>query len=298
MNVQIVYFSGTGCTEHVAKTFSKEFQARGHTTLCRSITKTESPDESTDLLVLCFAVHASNAPEPVMRWVKNLEKADERPVVIISISGGGEVTPNLACRVPLKRAFKRKNYRLLYEKMLVMPSNWIVGTKRVLSSKLLQVLPYKVSYVVNDVLNGKGSFTHPLLGNRFLTFIGSLEHVGARSFGKKILVDKSCTLCGLCVKRCPVSNISLHGDRPVFGKNCTLCLNCIYSCPQGALHPGTMKFVVIKKGFSFQEILALPSDNLPIDLDKEAKGFAWVGVKRYLSKTSDMLEPAFKGPLD
>lgn len=149
MNVQIVYFSGTGCTEHVAETFSKEFQARGHTTFCRSITK-PSLRLKNEPLVLCFAVHASNAPEPVMRWVKNLEKADERPVVIISISGGGEVTPNLACRVPLKRAFKRKNYRLLYEKMLVMPSNWIVGTKRVLSSKLLQVLPYKVSYVVND----------------------------------------------------------------------------------------------------------------------------------------------------
>ena len=298
MNIQIVYFSGTGCTEHVAQTFSKEFQARGHAVLCGSVAKTGAPDETIDLLVLCFAVHASNAPEPVMRWVKSLEKVDKRPVVIISVSGGGEVTPNLACRVPLKKALKRKNYRLLYEKMLVMPSNWIVGTKRILSSKLLQVLPYKVSFVVNDILDGKSAFAHPLVGNRILTLIGSLEHAGAHSFGKKIIVDKTCNRCGLCVRQCPVSNISLHDDGPLFDKNCALCLNCIYSCPQGALRPGTMKFVVIKKGFRFQEILTQPSDNLPVDLDKEAKGFAWIGVKRYLSKTSDMLEPAFQGPLD
>ena len=109
-------------------------------------------------LVLCFVVHACNAPAPVMNWVKNLEQANNKPVVIISVSGGGEVTPNLACRIPIKRAFKKKNYDVIYEKMLVMPSNWIVETKQVLSSKILQVLPFKVSYIVNDVINGKKTF--------------------------------------------------------------------------------------------------------------------------------------------
>jgi len=294
VNIQISYFSGTGCTEHVAKTFFNEYQVRGHRTILKNLIHDPSVDDTIDLLVLCFVVHACNAPAPVINWVKNLEKADNIPVMIISVSGGGEVTPNLACRIPIKRAFKKKNYKIIYEKMLVMPSNWIVETKQVLSSKLLLVLPYKVSYIVNDVINGKNHFTHPLPGNRILTLLGTLEHIGAHSFGKNIHVDTNCNNCGLCAKKCPVSNIELLDGKPCFGKKCILCLNCIYNCPQKALHPTTMKFVVIPNGFSFKDLLAQPKNDSEIDLNKEAKGLAWIGVRRYLANTSDMLEPASK----
>ena len=56
--------------------------------------------------------------------------------------------------------------------------------------------------------------------------------------------------------------------------------------------------VEIKKGFNFIDILAQPQINNEIDLNKEAKGFAWIGVKRYLANTSDMLEPAMKRKID
>ncbi len=292
MTIQISFFSGTGCTEYVAHAFAKEFQERGHTAICKNLVKDSSIDGNLDLLVVCFVVHACNAPEPVMNWVSNLERSDGKPVVIISVSGGGEVTPNLACRVPIKRALRRKNYRVMYEKMLVMPSNWIVETRRVLSSKLLQVLPYKVSHIVSEVINGTTRFTHPLIGNRLLTLFGSLEHIGAHAFGKNIHADASCNGCGLCAIKCPVSNIALQDNKPAFGKKCVLCLGCIYSCPQKALRPAIMKFVAIPNGFSLKDILALPHDDTEIDLDREAKGYLWLGVKRYLSNTSDMLEPA------
>lgn len=298
MNIQIDYFSGTGCTEYVARTFFDEFQARGHKTILKNLIEDPSIENNIDLLVICFVVHACNAPEPVSKWVKNLTKTNNIPVVIISVSGGGEVTPNLACRVPIKRALKKKKYKIVYDKMIVMPSNWIVETKQVLSSKLIQVLPYKVSYIVNDVINGTQYFTYPLIGNRILTLFGTLEHIGAHSFGKNIQVDSNCNCCGTCVKKCPVSNIKLHDNKPTFSKKCILCLNCIYSCPQKALHPTIMKFVAIQNGFSYKEILAQSQNDNKIDLNKEAKGFAWIGVKRYLSNTSDMLEPATKRKID
>jgi ferredoxin len=140
-----------------------------------------------------------------MNWVKSLPSSDNKPVVIISVSGGGEVTPNLACRLPLKKIFTKKKYNIVYEEMIVMPSNWIVPTKPVLVYKLLEVLPIKISKIVNDVINQKIRLTNPPLGNRILTFLGQLEHVGAHYFGKKIKVLPSCNSCGLCEKGCPVS---------------------------------------------------------------------------------------------
>jgi hypothetical protein len=59
-----------------------------------------------------------------------------------------------------------------------------------------------------------------------------------------------------------------------------------------------MKFVIIPNGFSFKDILARPIDTNEINLDKEAKGYFWLGVKRYLSNTSDMLEPVSKIKID
>lgn len=292
MKFQISYFSGTGCTEHVARAFSAELRARGHGATCKNLAKDPSVDGTIDFLIVCFVVHACNAPEPVMNWVKRLDMADSRRVVIISVSGGGEVTPNLACRVPIKRALKRKKHRIVYEKMLVMPSNWIVATKPILCSQLLQVLPRKISYIVNDVLNGTGHFTHPLLGNRILTALGKLEHVGAHSFGKSIKADSRCSGCGLCVIRCPVSNVELRDGKPLFGNICVLCLNCVYSCPHQAINSTLMHIVAIKSGFNFKEILALPRNDQEANIGKEAKGLAWLGVKRYLLNRADMLEPA------
>jgi len=287
VNIQISYFSGTGCTEYVAQTFASEFRTRGLTVINKNIVNDSTIEENMDFLIICFVVHACNAPEPVMNWVKQLKPVDDKNVVVVSVSGGGEVTPNLACRVPIKKALRKKKYHIGYEKMLVMPSNWIIETKPVLSSQLLVILPKKISYIVNDILHGKKHLTHPLLGNRILTTLGKLEHLGAHKFGKGIKVDLTCNSCGLCLKQCPVSNIEFYNQKPIFSNKCIICLNCIYSCPQRALVPTKMKFVVIRSGFSFKKILALPREN--IDISKEAKGLTWIGVKRYLLNTSDIL---------
>ncbi len=294
MNVKIVFFSGTGCTEYVAKTISNEFLARGHKTISYNLKKQVDSKDDFDLLVICHVVHACNAPEPVMKWVKSHNEVNNIPVAILSVSGGGEVTPNLACRIPLKKLLKKKKYRVIYEKMIVMPSNWIVETKPVLSLKLLQALPYKLSYVVDDILKGNKHFTYPLLGNRLLTFLGKLEQVGAPFFGRNISVLDACNACGTCVRQCPVDNITMQDSKPVFGDKCVLCLNCIYSCPQKALNPKIMKFVIIKTGFNFKELQEMPDDAENIDIANEAKGFLFLGVKRYLLNTSDMLAPMHK----
>lgn len=291
MRVQVSYFSGTGCTEYVARAFTREFSARGHDTYCKNLSRDASLEPNLDVLAVCFVVHACNAPEPVMRWVRQLPLGTKGlRVAVISVSGGGEVSPNLACRVPIKKAFRKKKYHVAYEKMIAMPSNWIVETKPSLSAQLLKALPKKVSYAVNDILQGTERFTVPLLGNRIFTVLGSLEPMGARQFGKRIAVKENCTRCGLCALQCPVSNIEMR-DKPRFGDHCVLCLNCIYACPQKALEPAIMKFVAIKTGFSFKEILARPVPDEGIDLAKEAKGFLWLGIKRYLLNGSDMMEP-------
>lgn len=282
MKVLIAYFSGTGSTRYVAETFEKEFRSRNHSVEVRDTAGNTAPPPH-DLLVICFAVHACNAPVPVLKWVKNLPEADRIPAAVFSVSGGGEITPNLACRLGLKKRLKKKNYQVVYEDMIVMPSNWIVGTKPVLIDRLLEVLPVKVSHFADDLLAGKSRQTRPGLGNRLLSLLGRLEPAGARRFGKKIRVNASCTGCGLCARECPAGNISMKESLPVFSNSCILCLKCLYGCPFHALAPGTAKFILVPGGYDFNRMLAEKSEPSDIDIAGETRGFLWLGVRRYLN---------------
>lgn len=282
MKVVIAYFSGTGSTRYVAETFEKEFRRRNLSVEVRDAARDAAPPPH-DLLVICFAVHACNAPIPLLEWVEGLSGADRRPAAVFSVSGGGEITPNLACRLGIKRRLKKKNYNVFYEDMIVMPSNWIVGTKPVLTDRLLEVLPVKVSRFVDDLLAGKSRLTWPGLGNRILSLLGKLEPVGARRFGKKIRVNAQCTGCGQCARECPVGNISMNNSRPVFSGSCILCLKCLYGCQFQALEPGMGKFIVIPGGYDFRKMVAAKGEPADIDIVNETRGFLWLGLRRYLS---------------
>ncbi|GAK52399.1 hypothetical protein U14_03650 [Candidatus Moduliflexus flocculans] len=293
--VRIVYFSGTGCAAHVAETFKLEFEAAGSLVQMHELRHgIPAPEGEYTFLLLCFAVHACNAPHPVMQWAESLPSVPHIPAAVISVSGGGEVTPNLACRVAIKRRLAKKGFDVEYEKMLTMPSNWIVSTKPSLAARLLEVLPQKVAFIVRELTVGTRRKTFPGVGNRLLSLLGRCETSGAKEFGKKIRVRDTCTGCGLCARRCPVGNIALHERKPIFGTHCIMCLNCLYHCPQKSLYPGIGKFILIPEGFDLKNIQATVPWIAPLDVKTEARGWLWLGVKRYLLDSTDMAESRTK----
>lgn len=48
----------------------------------------------------------------------------------------------------------------------------------------------------------------------------------------------ACTGCGSCEKACPLNNIQLKAEKPVWGKDCTHCMACICGCPTEAIEYG------------------------------------------------------------
>ena len=244
MKIRIAFFSGTGSTEHVATVFKREFESRENRVDMVRIGRFYEPEKVRyDLLVLCYSVHACNPPLPVVRWIETQREADNKPAAVISVSGGGEVTPNLACRVLAKRVLKRNSFRVFYEKMIAMPSNWIVPTKKTVADLLLNVLPGKAAFCAEEIVTGTKRVAGAGIGNRLISFLGRLEHRGAGEFGRRMAVKENCTGCGVCVRNCPVGNIRLSDNRPVFSGDCVLCLRCLYGCPEKALKPGWGKFI-------------------------------------------------------
>jgi ferredoxin len=51
--------------------------------------------------------------------------------------------------------------------------------------------------------------------------------------------DEKCTGCEICSRVCPVSNISMVDDRPVWQHHCEQCFACLQWCPREAIQFGS-----------------------------------------------------------
>lgn len=281
--VMLAYFSGTGCTKAVCDCFEEQL-----TTLGAEVTKVNMPAcekldaQKTDLLIIFSPVYAFRLAPIAETWVNNLQRVKNTSAVIISVSGGGEISPNTACRVRCKQILKRKGYHLIYEKMIVMPSNFAIQAEQELNFALLTALPEKVGYIIQDILSGKKRITSPKLQDKIMAVMGKGEHLGARFFGASIRASQTCNKCGLCIRDCPQKNIRMANETPKFGFHCMWCLKCIYNCPCNALAPKILKFSVLKGGFNIRKMSErAKKESIKIE-NIQYKSSLWQGVMDYL----------------
>jgi ferredoxin/flavodoxin len=280
----IVYFTGTGCTGYVADCFEEAFKKRSvitHKTVLNSLG--DNTTNNADILVLLFPVYAFNAPLPVSEWINYTSRVNEKPAVVISVSGGGETTPNTACRLDTVKKLESKGYKVIYEKMLVMPSNWMLPVKDEIAIMLIRTAPIRVEKIAQDIMSRIEYRTKPKTIDRLFSLLGRMEKKVTKYFGRGIKVKDACVSCGWCANSCPRCNITMKDGKPVFRNKCVLCLRCLYGCPQKALEPGYVKFILIKEGYDFDGFLRRMEGVAEINIDEHLKKkWLWDGVRKYL----------------
>lgn len=283
-SVTIAYFTGTGGTQKAALYFAESCRNRGLSVEAVQIRAGSQMPPKADLLVLFYAVYAFSSPGPVYPWIASLPDGDGAPAAVVSVSGGGEESPNTACRVGAIRRLQRKGYSVQYEDMLVMPSNAITPTAAAISIELLRILPDKVEAISEHIFAGHNRRTKPKFYDRAFSTGGRMEIYGARLFGRHIRVSDSCNGCNWCSKGCPTGNITMKNSRPLFGRKCILCTRCIYGCPQKSLTPAFMPAFILKDGFSMSDFEKLLAITPPISLSDLPAGELSKTIAIYLTK--------------
>jgi ferredoxin/flavodoxin len=288
--IRIVYFSGTGGTARAAGCLKQALEARGCQVVMEPLER-RMPDEAAesivqdespcDILILLYAVHAFNAPEPVYDWIKEQPQVRGLPAAVISVSGGGEVWPNTASRASCIKALEDKGYDVSYERMLIMPCNVFVETEDHLAIQLLRCLPLKAEHCAAEILGGIRCRKRPAISARIVSAIFKLEKKGARWFAKRLTVSEACISCGWCTNSCPRRNISMDNGKPVFGGQCVACLRCYYGCPKSAIQTGAFRFLVIKKGYSLDKLEERMNGIEPEPAEKLAIGI-FASLRDYL----------------
>ena len=290
--IEIVYFSGTGGTQRAADLLSRALTDRGVKTHCHELHKRKPFDYIPgDMLVILYPVYAFNAPKPIYDFIETLPKGNGSLAAVLSISGGGEVTPNNGCRIHTVRRLHQKGYRVPYERMLVMPSNIFIETPDRLSLLLLQALPDKINRIATDLLSGKVRRTKPNLLDRLTSSAGELEKLASPFFGKLMRVNANCNGCGLCERSCPMGNITRKDNLPSFGDKCILCLRCVYHCPKKSITASFINLAFLRNGYHLEKLelkLIEQKENNTLmtlqDLRSYQVSYALAGVKKYLQE--------------
>lgn len=287
--VRIVYFSGTGGTARAAFCFAESFKQKGIDVVMESLDRQKADslaalliDETVGLLLVLYPVYAFDAPIPVYEWIERLGLARSLPCAVISVSGGGEVWPNTFSRLGCIKALGSRGYNVFYERMLVMPANVFSKTEDICSMQLLKILPLKAEHSVKEMLAGKRRRIKKPLGAGIIAFLAKTEKHKSKSFGQGLRVRECCGGCGWCAENCPRKNICIENGRPVFDKECVICLRCIYGCPQKAIYSPHYSFLLLKEGYSLDELEGLMKDSEDLPKNKIRGGFLYKGVKKYL----------------
>jgi len=256
-NIRIDYYTGTGGSELIARLLADKLRSNGKNVEINRIFRDNVSEVKTfeyDYYILIFAVHSFCAPLPVYEWIEHLF-GNNCKTAVISVSGGGNVISNSACRHKTVKLLKNSSFRVIYEDMFRMPNSWMKVPKQKKYTRILSDLPKKIDMIAQNVISEKRAKKVVYWIDYLISALGELEKKGAPKFGNGITVLDTCIGCKLCVKNCCSSNIqidsALHA-KPKFGNRCDMCLGCIYNCPQKALQPTYGAFQVDKNGYDLR----------------------------------------------
>lgn len=282
---RIAWFSGTGSTKYVASRLSDALVKNGiQTESVEMRYDGVDPHEMSqvDFLFILFAVHASGAPDLVHHWLDKLPDGGHTKVVVLSVSGGGEVWPNTPCRNQVISILEKKAYNVVYERMLVMPCNVLFESNSDLLARIMQILPLKIKDILSDLENAVIRRSPFRVSQIIINPISAMERKGVKKSSRHFIVSDTCTRCGRCIKECPAGNIKRDNQgRPVFGDNCLMCLRCLYGCPVRSIAaPKYEKWFV--KSYDMKDFEIYLKHVSIKSVDECCKGLIWIGVKKYL----------------
>ena len=234
----ILYFSGTGNSRHVAKRMAAELDDQLLDLNERIKAEDTSPVETGEDLVVVTPTYAWRIPRLVRDWLLKTRMAGAKRVWFV-MTCGSEIGSAAGYNRALCQA---KGLACMGTVQIVMPENYIAlfsAPDKQEAKAIVENAKPAIRSIIDCIRNGM-EFPAPRnnLYDRFMS--GAVNPI----FYKKIVkadaftVSDVCIGCRKCVQLCPLNNIRLDKDKPVWGANCTHCMACICYCPKEAIEYG------------------------------------------------------------
>ncbi len=290
MKVILYVFSGTGNTLKVASLYKKYLNA--DVTVYRISEKSGMPPspEGYDLVGIGYPIHAFNAPEPVLKFAKNLPEVAYRRAFVFKSSGEG-LHINDCSSQKLIKILNKKGYDVTLERHIVMPYNMIYRHRDEMAKQMWIYAKAYVKYCCGELENYRREKVKQPVYKTFYAPLFRIEQLFSHLHGPLFKVDgKKCVNCNRCINCCPENNIEYKDGKFRFGKKCVLCMGCSFGCPTDAIHVGIFGLWKVNGSYRLEELAKDESLPFPYVPDK-AKGIYRL-YKKYYREVDEKLESA------
>lgn len=231
----IFYFSGTGNSLQVARDIAEEIEECEILKLAEYDTGKPVAAERVGFI---FPVYYWGIPNIVGAFLKKI-KFQNSPYLFAVATCGHTFAASLN---QINDILKTKDQKLHSGFAIRMPENYIIffnSDKEKTQQKLFAREKAKAAAIGKVVAEKK---EHHIEKSKIL--LSGLTGKPTNEFFRKgfskrdanFNLNKDCTGCGLCAKKCPVHNIELVNGKPEWNHHCELCLACLQNCPSQAIN--------------------------------------------------------------
>ncbi len=238
MKTDIYYFSGTGNSLDVAQNISNKIEHSNIISIPHVINNANNI--TGEIIGIVCPIYFCNVPYIVRDFIKKIEKVE---YLFMVYAGSGDLG---LCVYETRKLFKSQNIKLSSLFSIPLPDN---STLHVDPDEIEKEKLHKIDKITGDIVkivNKKGehfdkntlglfqTYIHPGLLFKFIIY------PDLKTMDKDFTVDQNCIGCSTCQKTCPVNNITMKDDKPVWNVNnqCQTCLACYNWCPERAIsHP-------------------------------------------------------------
>ena len=246
MNTELYYFSGTGNSLVVARDIAKKID--GKLISIPVVMDKETIKTDADVLGIVTPTYYMRVPGIVERFIGKLTNLESKYVFTIVTVGGiaGGILDRLSEAISLRGGSLAAGF------VVRMPANYIHAADApplFLQKNMFGKWEKKADKIADYVLKRMSGRTEKFNPLMTLLFSRSIEKQYLRGdsnpdIDKNFWTDDKCNGCSICVKVCPVSNIEMVEDRPVWQHHCEKCLSCIQWYPEEAIQ---FKNVTLKR---------------------------------------------------
>lgn len=238
----VLYFSGTGNTEYIARLIAEGLGDECIDLFDRIRTNDKSSLYSEKTYVICAPIYVCEMPLFLMKYLKSINFNGNNKVYFIFTSGGycG------SAKVQAKLFSLKKNLRFLGCSEFVMPRNYVANNRyamddeEVIYSKISKANK-KINPVVEAIKNErKLKSRHVWLFETLIIAPFAPIWTKYKLIAKDFYSTEECVGCGICEKVCPLNNIEVISKKPEWGESCTHCMACISKCPKKAIEYGNL----------------------------------------------------------
>ena len=236
MSTKLFYFSGTGNSLKLAKDMAQELD---NTELLKISYDMNFDQTDCTIAGIVYPVYCFGLPNIVSNFLERVQFADTAYLFGLASYGG------MLCSSGhiLKSRLKKRGYALGAGFAVQMPGNATnvydvpkEGKRNGMYQKERKRIP-EIAAAVKDRKKCSVETNLGILG-RLLSGVSAAMMSKCSGADKSYSTDASCNGCGICLSVCPVGNIELVDNRPVWQHRCECCMACFHWCPQAAIQAG------------------------------------------------------------